>query len=212
MEIDIPDVIFLPAPVQSERLNMENIPPPNAISSNDLNDPARMAGLKRESALYADEILIKKAKYIPISRDDVHEAEEYRMGCNVAALVPKIVTAVPNQQIAGILEAIHAQSQMTNLRFEQMNQRFEAIEARLKNSSAFRPDDVIYPPQRGAAAPADFFPTTLLELRNLVIPGDDAYAIETYYGLPHTNGRDRRLERIQRAYGIGITSVVATLH
>jgi outer membrane murein-binding lipoprotein Lpp len=69
------------------------------------------------------------------------------------------------------------------------------------NSTAIRDDDSIRPPLNGVTPLPFDFPTTIGELKSLII-GDQLRAIEDYYQLGHQGNLKTRLKRVRRAYGV----------
>ena len=99
-------------------------------------------------------------------------------------------------QIGPVLAAIE---QLT----ASIDNRFDQIEKRLRNSTAFEDTDEVDPPQVGDQAPPLDFPRTVATVRALS-GGELLERVENYYGLVHTSSLPIRVRRVHRAYGMGL--------
>ena len=148
---------FIDAPYQSASLSSENIRPPNAILNSDLSDPA-LLGQKRTTSIEYQKNLkrVCVSKNHVVTTEDLDSADTFRMGAEVASLMPSISAQVPlissNQMQQQMQQFQNQMQQFQNQMQNQMHQmqqqlfsRLDATDTRFRNFSATRSNDPIYP-------------------------------------------------------------------
>eukprot|EP01031_Cornospumella_fuschlensis_P028121 gene28121-33956_t len=188
---------FIAAPLQSEALQNENLPPPNAILNADLNNPHTLRIKKRAAVAYFDGVMGKRQRTDNATRADVEEAERHLFGSKIAEIMPQIsAQAVPvnlqplqqlilqlQQQMQQQMQQIQQQIQQIQQQIQQIQQQNDNVNARLYNASAAFHSDTLTPPPYGGQLVPGNFPTTFSGI--LALSAAELTVVENYYGLGH---------------------------
>ena len=110
MNIADPNAVFLSGPVQSAGLQAEGLEIPRSILSADsLNDTPAL--LKRQAVKYAEEVSCKRRCTDVVVSEDISEAEYFKIGCQVAEMMPTISAHVGNINQQLVLDRLDIVSQ-----------------------------------------------------------------------------------------------------
>ena len=96
---------FLPSPRQSLELSASNIDVPLPISLDELTNRAILTDRKRGADGYS---CCLDPKRIKINPEDIYASEDYKLGCQVALLMPSIVSAVSHLVMEPVLTRLDA--------------------------------------------------------------------------------------------------------
>jgi hypothetical protein len=85
--------MFLEAPQQSPALEGENISPPSNIMMADLTNIENLKQKRKIATEYKTQIKLLRIDQDFASRSDINEAEDYRIGSQIALMMPQISAA-----------------------------------------------------------------------------------------------------------------------
>lgn len=213
---------FNAAPLQSEALQKDNLPPSNAILNVDLNNPAALPNFKSMRA--AEEHLeVVRDKWQ--STDNATIARHKPKGCifdsNVAdeVIIPQIsaqavsVNLQPlQQQILQLQQQFQQLQEQSQQQFQQLqqlqqlhHQNANLISVRVFTSITAIADHTLTPPPYGGQPVPGNFPTTINAI--LALSDAELTEVENYYALGHAGVLQMRRIRVRRAYGVGFLVV-----
>ena len=215
--------VIIQSPNQSDVLATENIPPPNALTVEDLTDMQVLGVRKREGAQY-----IRNLKRVAIEHnenvqtEDFESARSYRT--SVEALetfskIPAVGNVIGLDQAIVQLTALVQQNHMQLTALVQQNHvlaqqklcNLEIIGAQSFNSSARSPDDTLQPPPYvpefvvGQQVPELVLPppSAPRSVSDFVTLQDPHLAeVENYYHVNHQGPPKTRLRRLRRIFGM----------
>jgi hypothetical protein len=206
----------------------ENLAPMGNVSLAEVESVEANNERKRRAEGYCDSLRSARVRKDDIATvDDIHEADNFNIGCQVINMLPALSTAIqpavpadlvnavsaavverimdPESQLMQLLRGIVERVDNVGARVTDLTTRVDRLAILQRNATVMSLDDDIIPPPSIAEGKEHEAPPAVCPLifsTILVLTADEMRTIETFYGLPHIGPLKERRSRIRREYNL----------